>query len=149
MFSTMARLLCTLSPSSLCIKKSMKRTNYIITILPTCAWLEFYNVPAMARLLSIPSPSSLCTKKSIKRTIYIIERFPAHAWSKFNNVLHNGQAVLHTVSLLSVYQEKHKKDNLYYKKLSSTCLVQIQQCSPQWPGCCAHRLPPLCVKRKE
>jgi hypothetical protein len=44
MFSTMARLLCTPSISSLCIKKSIKRTNYIIKSLPAHARPEFNNV---------------------------------------------------------------------------------------------------------
>ncbi len=77
----------------------------------------------MARLLCTPSPSSLCIKKSVKRTNYIIKSLPANAWPKFNNVLHNGQAVVHTVSLLSVYKEKRKKDKLYYKKPPGTQLA--------------------------
>jgi hypothetical protein len=56
----------------------------------------------MARLLYKPSPSSLCIKKSIKRTNYIIKSLPAHSWPELYYVLHNGQAVVHTVSLLSV-----------------------------------------------
>jgi hypothetical protein len=56
----------------------------------------------MARLLCTTSPSFLCIKKSIKRTNYIIKSLLAHAWPE----LHNGQAVVHIVSLLSVYKEK-------------------------------------------
>jgi hypothetical protein len=103
----------------------------------------------MARLLCTPSLSSLCIKRSVKRTNYIIKSLLAHAWPKFNNVLHNGQAVVHTVSLLSVYTEMRKKDKLYYKEPPNTRMAQVQQCSLQWPGCCAHHLLPLCGKHKK
>jgi hypothetical protein len=87
-------------------------------------------------------------KKNIKRTIYIIKNLPAHSWPELHYVLPNGQAVVHTVSLLSVYKEKHKKNKLYCKKPPGIQLAVTPRCSPQWPGCCAHRLPPLCVERK-
>ncbi len=99
----------------------------------------------MARLLCTPSPYSLCTKISVKRTNYILKSLPAHALPELHNVLHNCQAVVHTISLLSVYKEKRKKDNFYYKKLPGTQLAGTPQCSLQWPGCCAHRLPFLHV----
>jgi hypothetical protein len=89
---------------------------------------------AMARLLCTPSPSSPCIKKSIKRTNYIIKSLPAHVWPQFNNALYNGQAVVHTVSLLSVYKGMCKKGQIIYKKPPSTRLARGQQCSLQWPG---------------
>jgi hypothetical protein len=40
---------------------------------------------------------------------YIIKSLQEHARPVLNNVLYNGQAVAHTVSLLSVYKDRHKK----------------------------------------
>jgi hypothetical protein len=71
----------------------------------------------MARLLCTPSPFSLCIKKIVKRTNYIVKNLPAHSWPELHDVLYNGQAVVHTISLFSVYKEKHKKDKLYCKNL--------------------------------
>jgi hypothetical protein len=172
MFSKMARLFCTLSPFSPCIKKNIKRTNYIIKSLPAHVWPQFNNVlhNGQAVVYRTPSPSSLCIKKSVKRTNYIIKTsrytaawnfmmfstmarllcspsslckekrkkdklylksLPAHSWPKFNNILYNDQAVVHTVSLLSVYKEKHEKYKLYYNKPPGTRLAQVQLCSLQ------------------
>jgi hypothetical protein len=83
--STMARLLCTPSPSSLCIKKSIKRTIFIIKSFPAHDWPSSTAMfSTMARLLYTPSPSALCIKKSVKRTNYIIKSLLAHAWPEFN-----------------------------------------------------------------
>ncbi len=141
MFSTMARLWCTPSPSSLCLKKSIKRTKYIIKSLQAHCWPKHHNVfhngQAVVHTVSL---LSVYKEKRKKDKLYY-----RSAWPKFNNVLNNGQAVVHTLSLLSVYKEKRKKDTLYYKKPHGTQLTGTPRCSLQWPGCCAHCLPPLCV----
>ncbi len=148
MFSTMARLLCTPFPSSLFIKKSVKRTTFIIKNLPAHSWLELHNVlyngQAVVHTVSLLS----MYKDKHKKDILYIKSLPAHVWPEFNNVPYNGQAVVHTVSFLSAYKEKHEKNKLYFKKPPGTCLARTPQCSPQWPGCCEHHLPPLCVQRK-
>ncbi len=70
MFSILAKLLCTPSPSSLCIKKSIKRTNYTTRSLSAHAWPEFKTVSKVARLLCTQSTSSLCKEKHKKDKLY-------------------------------------------------------------------------------
>jgi hypothetical protein len=108
MFSTMAKLLCTPSPSSLCIKKSVKRTNYIQKSLPAHAWPELHNGQAVVHTVSL---LSVYKEKRKKDKLYRVS-LPAYASPEFNNVLYNGQDVVHAVSLLSVYKEKHKRTNI-------------------------------------
>jgi hypothetical protein len=62
-------------------------------------------------------------KEKHKKDKLYIKSLPAHALPKFNNVLYYGQAVVYTVSLISVYKAKRKKDKLYYKKPPGTCLA--------------------------
>jgi hypothetical protein len=89
MFSTMATLLCTPSPSSLC-KESIKRTNYIIKSLQAHGWHEFnnvlYNGQAVVHTVSLLS----VYKEKRKRTNYILKNLPAQGWPELHNVLFNG-----------------------------------------------------------
>jgi hypothetical protein len=105
MFSTMARLLCTPSPSSLCIKKSVKKTNYILKVSRHTPG-ELKNVLDNGQTVVHTVSLLSVYKERHKRTNYIIKSLPAHGWPEFNNVLYNGQAVVHTVSLLSMYKKE-------------------------------------------